>query len=373
MTEPLDPTWALLARAGLTVERLQRGLALAGSADQLRRVPAAELLALEWPQAAVSAVRSPDQARLDADLEIMARRQIRLLPCVSAAYPARLAEVRGAPAVLYVRGSLDVLSNPQLAVVGSRHPTPAGRRTSFQFARHLARGGLTITSGLALGIDAAAHEGALAADPARTIAVCGTGLDVAYPDKNRALAEKIAAEGALISEFPPGSPPVRGHFPQRNRLISGLSLGVLVVEAARRSGSLITARHAGDQGREVFAIPGSIHSPLSGGCHQLIRAGAKLVETADDILTELPDFHSNQEFTRAEFVAAPAVAAAPSLDKEYEILLDALGFEPTSVDLLASRTGLPSESVASMLLILELEGHIQPHSGGRYGRVPQEP
>lgn len=373
MTDPPDPIWAVLARAGLTHEPLHRALALAGSEHELRRIPAAELLALGWTESAASALRSPDRSRLDADLVLLARHRIQLLVCTAPAFPHRLRELRDAPAVLYVRGDPAALAEPQLAVVGSRNPTPAGRRTAFQFARHLAARGLSITSGLAHGIDTAAHEGALAADLAPTVAVCGTGLDTVYPAENQELATRIAEHGALISEFPPESPALRSHFPQRNRLISGLAMGVLVVEAARRSGSLITARHAADQGREVFAIPGSIHSPLSGGCHQLIRAGAKLVESADDILSELPIFHNKQSFAEPLRQAEPGSQAPPRLDKEYEILLDALGFEPTSVDLLASRTGLPSESVASMLLILELEGHIQPHSGGRYGRVPQEP
>jgi DNA processing protein len=229
-----------------------------------------------------------------------------------------------------------------------------------------------VTSGLAIGIDTASHEGALAT-PGRTIAVCGTGLDVSYPRSNATLAEAIAADGALVSEFPLGTPPLKHNFPRRNRIIGGLSLGTLVVEAAVRSGSLITARLAADAGREVFAIPGSIHNPMARGCHQLLRQGAKLVESAADIFAELPAITAalralpamRQSFESAEVSAA-------LLDNEYKILLDALGFEPTGVDLLVERTGLRADEVASMLLILELEGCIESYPGGFYVRARPE-
>ncbi|MGC1729279.1 MAG: DNA-processing protein DprA, partial [Steroidobacteraceae bacterium] len=220
-------------------------------------------------------------------------------------------------------------------------------------------------SGLALGIDAASHEGALRGGGA-TIAVCATGLDRVYPADHAQLAARIRAGGALVSEFPPGTAPLRGNFPLRNRIISGLSLGTLVVEAGRQSGALITARLALEAGRDVFAIPGSIHSPQSHGCHQLIRDGARLVEAAGDVWTELNIPVRKEPLTSA---AAPA-DSAPELDKEYEMLLDALGFEPATIDALVARTDLPTESIASMLLILELEGRIQALPGGRYGRVP---
>jgi DNA processing protein len=195
--------------------------------------------------------------------------------------------------------------------------------------------------------------------------VLGCGLDKIYPAQNRVLAERIAASGVLVTEFPPGTPPARAHFPQRNRIIAGLSLGTLVVEAARRSGSLITARLAGVAGRDVFAIPGSIHNPLVRGCHELIRSGAKLVECAEDVLGELKISLS------AQLLATPHAQPdeGPALDKEYKILLDALAFEPASVDSLIERTGMNSESIASMLLILELDGHVAPHPGGRYSRM----
>jgi DNA processing protein len=291
-----------------------------------------------------------------------------------------LAQTVGAPVALYVRGIPSVLSLPQLAIVGSRNPTATGRETAFEFARHLANCGLAITSGLAVGIDAASHRGALAAQQS-TIAVCGAGLDSVYPAEHAGLAAEIARTGALVCEFPPGTPARRENFPQRNRIISGLSLGTLVVEAARQSGSLITARFATEQGREVFAIPGSIHSPLSRGCHQLIRDGAKLVETGDDVLAELKAMAAAAAFAAARGIeiapgrpthepsARPGpAAAAVELDKDYEILLDALGFDPLGVDALVERSGLKSEAVASMLLILELQGAVEARPGGRYCR-----
>ncbi len=270
--------------------------------------------------------------------------------------------------MLYVRGSVASLSEPQLAMVGSRNPTAGGRATAREFAMSFARMGLGITSGLALGIDAACHEGALAAGGV-TVAVLGCGLDSVYPKEHEALAARIAASGALITEFPPGTPALKAHFPQRNRIIAGLAHGTLVVEAAQRSGSLITARLAGMAGREVFAIPGSIHNPLARGCHQLIRQGAKLVEGVEDVLAELKISLSDQLLVSPGEGTPAARGAGNGLDKDYKILLDALAFEPASVESLIERTGLNSESIASMLLILELDGHVAPHPGGRYSRM----
>ena len=306
----------------------------------------------------------PDAERIDADLRWLDSAGATLLAVTHAAYPPLLRETPDAPALLYVRGDITALAEPQLAMVGSRNPTAGGRATARDFAARFARAGLSITSGLALGIDAACHEGALAAQ-GPTIAVLGCGLDEIYPPENRALAERITGSGALISEFPPGTPPIPQNFPQRNRIIAGISHGTLVVEAAQRSGSLITARLAGVAGREVFAIPGSIDNPLTRGCHELIRQGAKLVERAEDVLSEL------QISLTTQLLAAPsdAMKNPPPLDKAYKILLDALAFEPASVDSLIERTGMNSESIASMLLILELDGHVAPHPGGRYSRM----
>jgi DNA processing protein len=283
-------------------------------------------------------------------------------------YPASLHALEPRPVVLYVAGTPEVLSEPQLSIVGSRNPTPAGRDTAFDLAESLAARGLAITSGLAEGIDSAAHRGALAAQGV-TLAVLGNGIDSVYPRSNHRLSEEIRFRGALISEFPLGTPPRRENFPQRNRIIAGLSLGTLVVEAARRSGSLITARLAGDQNRELFAVPGSIHNPLSRGCHELIRQGAKLTETVGDILSEL----NFSAFFRSGRSASGSLGSAAELeagmDKEHKILLDALGFDPADVDMLVVRTGFKAEAVSSMMLILELEGHVQAAPGGRYSRV----
>jgi DNA processing protein len=283
-------------------------------------------------------------------------------------YPGSLHALEHRPIVLYVAGDAEVLNDPQLSIVGSRNPTPAGRDTAFDFAESLAERGLAITSGLAEGIDGAAHRGALAAQGI-TLAVLGNGIDSIYPRSNQSLSEEIRFRGALISEFPLGTPPRRENFPQRNRIIAALSLGTLVIEAARRSGSLITARLAGDQNRELFAVPGSIYNPLSRGCHELIRQGAKLTETVGDILSEL-NFSAFFERGRS-VLGGPDSAAefAAGMDKEHKILLDALGFDPADLDMLVVRTGFKAEAVSSMMLILELEGHVQAAPGGRYSRV----
>jgi DNA processing protein len=318
------------------------------------------------PPAAIAVLEERNDEILSADLRWLESSGATLIPCTSAHYPPLLKQTIGAPPAIYVQGNAALLSEPQLAMVGSRTPTPTGRATARDFARFFARCGLTITSGLALGIDGASHEGALAGG-GTTIAVCGTGLNRVYPKTHRKLADRIRAHGALVSEFPPDSPPLRPYFPQRNRIISGLALGTLVVEATSHSGSLITARYAADQGRDVFAIPGSIHSALSQGCHQLIREGAKLVERGEDVLVELKFSLNSQALAGRE----DRSVSGPALDKEYEMLLDALGFEPTGIDALVERTGLPSESVASMLLILELEGRVAPHAGGLFCRLPK--
>jgi DNA processing protein len=291
-----------------------------------------------------------------------------LLPFTAAHYPGLLRGVARCPIALYVDGNPDVLNDPQLSIVGSRNPTPGGRDTAFEFAQQLATRGLTITSGLAEGIDSAAHRGALAVQGI-TIAVLGSGVDVIYPRSNRQLSAEISLQGALVSEFPLRTAPRRENFPQRNRVIATLSLGTLVVEAASRSGSLITARLAGDHNRELFAVPGSIRNPLSRGCHELIRHGAKLTETTSDILTELnfSAFFDGPARLGQGPVPPPGIEAA--MDNEHKILLDALGFDPADLDLLVVRTGFKPEAVSSMMLILELEGHVQAAPGGRYSRV----
>ncbi len=279
------------------------------------------------------------------------------------AYPPRLGDIPGPPKLLFIHGDPDLLSMPAIAIVGSRNPTQGGARNAYEFSRHLAGSGFCIASGLAQGIDTEAHKGALDAEGA-TVAFLGHGIDRVYPAANRDLAHRIAEHGALVSEFPLGSPPQKGHFPQRNRLISGVSLGTLVVEAAKKSGSLITARLAGEQGREVFAIPGSIHNPMARGCHELIRSGARLVETADDIVSELaPLLGLAADESRRE----PAAEATP--DNDHKALLNIMGYDPVGLDELVSRSGLTIDQLSSMLLILELEGKVEKLSGGRYSSL----
>jgi DNA processing protein len=276
------------------------------------------------------------------------------------AYPRLLLEIADPPPLLYATGRLELLGRPALAIVGSRNATAQGARNAEQFAQAFSAAGLTIVSGLALGIDAAAHRGGLAGEGA-TIAVLGTGVDVTYPRQNAELASRIAREGLLLSEFPLGSAAAAHHFPRRNRLISGLTQGCLVIEAALASGSLITARAAAEQGREVFAVPGSIHSPLSKGCHALIKSGAKLVESAEDVLTELAAFR------RTGFASTRAAAPAQAADDEP--LLACMGFDPVDVDSLCARAGMPAERVSAELLRLELAGRISALPGGLYQRL----
>lgn len=281
-----------------------------------------------------------------------------ILTLADTAYPQCLLDAPDPPTVLYVKGRVELLNAPALAIVGSRNATPQGESNAEAFAAALANAGLTIVSGLALGIDAAAHRGGLRG-VGSTIAVIGTGIDRVYPARNQALARDIAASGAIISEFPLGTPALRENFPRRNRVISGLARGCLVVEAAERSGSLITARLAGEQGRDVFAIPGSIHSPLSKGCHKLIKQGAKLVDNAGDILEELG--LPAQIETNA--------AAASALNAETASLLDCIGHDPLDVDTLASRSGLTAEKLYAILLQMELDGRIASLPGGRFQRI----
>jgi DNA processing protein len=310
----------------------------------------------------------------------LARGDAHLLTPADAGYPALLREIPHPPPQLFVRGKPEALSLPQLAIVGSRNATPAGAETAQSFASHLAARGFCITSGLAEGIDAAAHRGALAAG-GTTIAVCGTGPDIVYPRQHEALAEEIVSRGgAIVSEFAPGTPVSRGNFPRRNRLISGLAVGTLVVEASLRSGALITARHAMEQGREVFAIPGSIHNPVARGCHHLIRNGAKLVETAADIVDELggllASLRADEAGITADFALKPlsgnaehAADSAEETDADYARLLAFMGWDPVDVDTLVARSGLTTGEVSSMLLLLEMQGSVRALSGGRYLRA----
>jgi DNA processing protein len=283
-----------------------------------------------------------------------------------AEYPKALLEIADPPLMLYVKGRAELLSRSSLAIVGSRNATAQGIANAEKFSEVMSEAGLTIVSGMALGIDTAAHHGSLRCshkiNAGSTVAVIGTGADIVYPARNRTLAHRIAEAGCIVSEYPLGMPAVAANFPRRNRIISGLACGVLVVEAAAQSGSLITARMALDQGREVFAIPGSIHSPLSKGCHQLIKQGAKLVESAQDILEELGHFALSPQTTM------PAGSSAAT-NPETHPLLTVMGFDPVDINLLAERVTLDISALNAQLLTLELEGLIEMLPGGIYRRL----
>ncbi|HYY60711.1 MAG TPA: DNA-processing protein DprA [Burkholderiales bacterium] len=333
----------LLRKFGLRHEVLARSRA------ELASFIAPESLdALESPRVREAVARALDWAAADEHL---------VITLADETYPRALLEIADPPAVLYAHGRAQLLQHPALAIVGSRNASAQGESNAEQFARVLSDAGLTIVSGLALGIDAAAHRGGLAGARS-TIAVLGTGVDIVYPTRNAELAAEIARRGLLVSEFALGTPAIAHNFPRRNRLISGLARGCLVVEAAIASGSLITARCAADQGRDVFAIPGSIHSPLARGCHALIKSGAKLVESADDVLAELSGFQP--------IAGASTLAAAPAADTG---LLALMGHDPVDVDSLCERAGLSPEEVTSQLLRLELDGRVTALPGGLYQRL----
>jgi DNA processing protein len=360
--------WLTLAHApGVGPRTLSRLLEHFGDPARVLAAGGEALAAAGASAAAIAGIRAPRKDLVDAALEWAQREDAHIVVRPDPRYPPLLAQIADAPPLLYVRGDPQALSDPQIAVVGSRNPTPAGREITRELARSLAACGLTVISGLAGGVDGEAHAGAL--ESGRTIAVMGTGPDRIYPAAHRDLARRIAESGALVTELPPGSEPRAENFPRRNRIISGLAIGTLVTEAALRSGSLITARYAAEQGREVFAIPGSIHNPMARGCHSLIRDGAKLVESAQDVLEELTPQLG------ALLAASPPVRdggpdeQTQALDTGYRTLLEAMGQDPVAPDELIRRTGLPAKDVASMLLLLELQGHVSCQPGGRYCRA----
>lgn len=325
----------------------------------------AELSALGLKAPLIQAIHTPDWVGVKADLLWAQTPGNHIITWQHQHYPPQLKHITDPPPVLFVTGNPHVLQTPQLAIVGSRNPTATGIDTARQFATYLSQAGFTITSGLALGIDAASHQGALDSNQP-TIAVLGCGLDEIYPGRHRQLGLKIIEQGALISEFPIGVGAKAAHFPRRNRLVSGLSLGVLVVEATLRSGSLITARLASEQGREVFAIPGSVHNPLAHGCHWLIRQGAKLVETVTDILEEFPTL---PPAAQKPPLISPKSTEKNSLDAVDLQLLECVGYEATSIDQLVARSSMAIEQILSKLLILELRGYIVSMPGG-YMKCP---
>ena len=326
------------------------------------------------PQA-ISWLTAPDLSLIESDLDWLQQPGNHLLTWDDEGYPALLRKIASPPAALFVSGKPELLWQPQLAVIGSRNPTTGGIDHARSFARELSRNGFAVTSGLASGIDSIAHQAALDAGGS-TIAVNGTGLRTVYPRSSTDLAEQISQHGAMVSEFPLDFSARRQHFPARNRIISGLSLGVFVVEAALRSGTLITARLAAEQGREVFALPGSVHNPMSKGCHRLIRDGARLVETAGDIIEDIaPMAHElaheiRQQLRTEATVPVDKKEGNPNIgdDPEYQKLWSGLGFDPTPVDRIVERTGLTVQAVSSMLLMLELRGMVEAHPGGAYSR-----
>ncbi len=319
---------------------------------------------------------NPLLQQVEKDLQWLEVNRAQLLTCHCADYPPLLKEIADPPPLLYVLGDPAVLALPQLAMVGARSASAGGRRAAYEFAVELAKNGITVTSGMALGIDAACHEGALQAG-GNTIAVLGTGIDLIYPLRHRQLSQSIAQQGAVISEFPLGTGPKRDHFPRRNRLISGLSMGVLVVEAAQQSGSLISARCALEQNREVFAIPGSIHNPLSRGCHALIRQGAKLVENVNDIYEEIGAMVQTYSAIaaagneQADGQLARSETLSPPLAADEQLVFECIGYELTPLELIIDSSGLAVADTSAVLVNLELRGLVESDGGG-YQRVPQQ-
>jgi len=327
-----------------------------------------EWQALGLTELACKALAKPDWGAIDTTLRWLEQTAHGVLCRDEPDYPDSLAGITDPPPLLYFNGDSSLLARQQLAIVGSRNPTRNGYETAYDLSASAATLGFTITSGMASGIDAAAHHGALSVAGA-TLAVAGTGLDVIYPSKNSKLAEEIEAKGLLISEFALGTSPLGRNFPLRNRIISGLSRGVIVVEAALKSGSLITAKQALEQGRDVFAIPGSIHNPTSRGCHWLLRQGAKLVESIGDILEEFDLRLAQQVF---EYATEDRPKSTLKLDTGYRKVLDAVNYDPTSIDLVIDRSGLTADVVCSMLLVLELQNFVHITSAGQYCRTRLE-
>lgn len=339
---------------GLGSEGYRALLKAFGGPEVALEQSATSLSAIVGPKVAQSITEGPNPEHLARALRWLENEQNHLLTLADVDYPRPLLEIADPPPLLYLKGRRALLKSMGVAIVGSRNATPSGLQNSETFARALSNAGFTIISGLAHGIDAAAHRGGL--DGAgSSIAVIGTGADLIYPARNKALAHEMAEKGLIISEFALGTPALGKNFPRRNRILSGLSQGVVVVEAALASGSLITARQAADQGREVFAIPGSIHSPFSKGCHQLIKQGAKLIDNVNDILEDLGK--------------PPLQATAPTIAPENEALLTAIGFDPISIDNLLERLAMPAEQVMARLTELEIAGHIASVPGGKYQRL----
>ena len=347
-----------------------------GGATQVAAASTRELIRAGLTDTTAAAICNPDEAQIESDLEWLSDPNHHLLCWDDDAYPVLLRRIPDPPAALFIDGDPGCLWQPQVAIIGSRNPTAGGLDHARDFAATLARQGMTITSGLASGIDTAAHQAALDAG-ALTIAVNGTGLDQVYPASSRGVARRISSQGAMISELPLGSPPRRQHFPSRNRIISGLSLAVLVIEAGLNSGTLITARKAAEQGRDVFALPGSLNNPMAKGCHRLIREGARLVETTADIMQELGPVAAELQMEIRQRLDLPGephkktVSGKENLldDADYRSVWEVLSFDPKPVDSIIEQTRLSAREISSMLLMMELKGMVKKHDGGRYVRA----
>ena len=352
--------WLSLSQIeGLGCQTFYQLLKTFGSPSEIYRKKFKELRAVVSEKIALQIGQGVDETGLQDTLTWLAQANNHLVTLADADYPKALLEIADPPPLLYAKGNLALLNKLSIAIVGSRNASVQGEKNAEAFAQGLAEHGLCIVSGLALGIDGAAHRGALKAK-GDTIAVVGTGLDMVYPAQHRDLAHQIASSGLIISEFPLGTLSKPQNFPRRNRLISGLSLGCLVVEANLKSGSQITARLSAEQGREVFAIPGSIHSPLAKGCHQLIKQGAKLVDSLQDIVEEL-------NLNKA--VSAPLAEEKSAINQDQQTLLDAMAYEAVSIETLVQLTGLTVSTLSSMLTLLELEGRITGLAGGQYQQI----
>ena len=341
-------------------------LAKFGSPEGIFSAKIAQLREIVSDDIALKISKGVDVDAIAPTLKWLEKDNLHLVTLADSSYPQKLLEISNPPALLYAIGNLHWLNHPTIAMVGSRSATPQGEKNAEDFAKSLCEQGLCVASGMALGIDGAAHRGALKANGA-TIAVVGTGLDIVYPARHRDLAHKIAERGLILSEFPLGTPSKAQNFPRRNRLISGLSLGCLVVEANIESGSLITARLSVEQGREVFAIPGSIHSPVTKGCHQLIKQGAKLVESVQDILEEINWANMVKSLPSISPIGLLADLAPNS--PQANTVLDLMGFDAINFEQLRTTTSLTTEALSSMLMLLELENKIKSLAGGHYQRL----
>ena len=364
-------SWLLLWRVpGIGCRHFIRLLGLFGTPHRALAASAAELADAGVSGETVRSILQITGEAIAADCRWLAAPNHHLVHLHDPRYPARLREIADPPPLLFVNGDPSCLSRPQLAIVGSRNATRAGADFALKLSAELASQGLTVTSGLAYGIDAAAHRGCLSTGQP-TVAVTGTGPDRIYPRRNQPLAAEIVRSGAVVTEFPTGVPPQPENFPRRNRILSGLALGVVVVEATVKSGSLITARFALEQGREVFAVPGSVNNPNARGCHALLRQGAKLVETTDDIMEELGNLEISRWRTSRQGQSSQQIAGR-EVTEEQSLMLECMGFDPVSVDTLAQCTGLTPQKVSSILLTMELSGAVAAQPGGTFVKLRRE-